>query len=103
MRRAKIVCTLGPATSSPEQVLALVEAVTAAYPEHPPYAGAIADVVPHLTVGHRHDVGTLRAAADAVSARLPFVQEVGEVELWAGPGLERGRGRWRPVRFYPLG
>ena len=26
MRRAKIVCTLGPATSSPEQVLALVEA-----------------------------------------------------------------------------
>ena len=26
MRRAKIVCTLGPATSSPEQILALVEA-----------------------------------------------------------------------------
>ena len=26
MRRAKIVCTLGPATSTPEQVLALVEA-----------------------------------------------------------------------------
>ncbi|HET9899608.1 MAG TPA: pyruvate kinase, partial [Actinomycetes bacterium] len=26
MRRAKIVCTLGPATSSPEQVRALVDA-----------------------------------------------------------------------------
>jgi 2'-5' RNA ligase len=83
-------------------VRALIDAVTEAYPEHPPYAGAFADVVPHLTIGHDHDVATLRAAADAVSARLPFVQEVGEVELWAGPDPSTRRGLWHVVRSYPL-
>ena len=77
--------------------------VSAAFPEHPPYGGVFADVVPHLTIGHDHDVATLRAAEDAVSARLPFVQRVDEVELWSGPPPVSAHGRWRLVRAYPLG
>ena len=84
-------------------VRSLVDAATTAFPEHPPYGGAFTDVVPHLTIGHDHDVATLRAAADAVSARLPFVQHVDRVELWSGPAPMSGHGRWRLVRAYPLG
>ena len=86
-----------------EAVRSLVDAVSTAFPEHPPYGGAFADVVPHLTIGHDHDVATLRAAEDAVSARLPFVQRVDAVELWSGPPPASSSGRWRLVRAYPLG
>jgi hypothetical protein len=83
-------------------VLDLIEAVTEAFPEFPPYAGAFTDVVPHLTVGHDHDPEHLRAAESTVRSRLPFTQVVTEVELWSGPALSSGRGPWRHVRSYPL-
>ena len=43
-------------------VAALIAAVAAEFPEHPPYGGVFEEVVPHLTVGHDHDHETLRAA-----------------------------------------
>jgi hypothetical protein len=86
-----------------EVVSSLTEAVTAAFPAYLPYGGAFAEVVPHLTVGDDRDVSVLRAAEDAVRARLPFTQPVTEVELWSGPPPVSGRGRWRLVRAYPLG
>ena len=81
---------------------ALIDAVTREFPEHPPYGGTIAHVIPHVTVGHDHDLATLRSAAAAVDAGLPFRQPVTAVELWAGPPPATGRGRWRRVRAYPL-
>jgi 2'-5' RNA ligase len=89
--------------ASPATVLALTEAVLAAFPEFPPYEGAFAEVVPHLTIGHDHDAATLRAAEEEVRSRLPFTQVVSEVELWAGPALSSGRGPWHRVRSYDLG
>lgn len=86
-----------------DRVSALIDAVAREFPEHPPYGGTIADVVPHLTVGHDADLPTLRSAAAAVDARLPFRQPVTAVELWAGPPPATRQGRWRRVRFYPLG
>jgi hypothetical protein len=83
-------------------VVGLIEAVEAAFPEFPPYAGAFSEVVPHLTVGHDHDVAELRAAEQTVLARLPFTQVVTEVELWCGPALSSGKGPWRCARSYPL-
>lgn len=83
-------------------VSGLTAAVTDAFPEYPPYGGVFDEVVPHLTVGD-HDRSTLRAAESDVRARLPFSQEVTEVELWAGPPPASGRGSWRLVRAYPLG
>lgn len=85
-----------------DHVSALVDAVAREFPEHPPYGGTIADVVPHVTVGHDRDLSTLRAAAAEVDARLPFRQPVTAVELWAGPSPVTGHGRWRRVRSYPL-
>ena len=84
-------------------VSALIDAVAGAFPEHPPYGGSIADVVPHVTVGHDQDVAVLRAAEEAVRAALPFTQVVTQVELWTGPPPRSGRGGWRRVRAYPLG
>ncbi len=73
------------ALTGAERVSALIDAVAREFPEHPPYGGTIADVIPHVTVGHDHDLATLRAAAAAVDEGLPFRQEVTAVELWAGP------------------
>ena len=84
-------------------VVALTEAVTAEFPEHPPYGGVFAQVVPHLTVGDDPDGSALRSAEDAVRAHLPFTQVVTEVELWSGPSPVLGSGTWRLVRAYALG
>ena len=86
-----------------DAVVRLTEAVASEFPEHPPYGGVHPQVVPHLTIGHDHDPATLRAAERRVRARLPFTQVVTEVELWAGPPPESGRGRWKRLRSYPLG
>ncbi len=86
-----------------ERVSALIDAVAREFPEHPPYGGTIAHVIPHLTVGHGHDLTTLQWAAAEVEGHLPFRQEVTAVELWSGPPPATGAGRWRLVRTYPLG
>lgn len=86
-----------------DAVTDLIHAVTVEFPEHPPYRGEFAEVVPHLTVGHDHSLGALREAEDVVRALLPFRQVVTEVELWSGPALASGQGQWRFVRAYPLG
>ncbi len=92
------------APEDPSPVVALVEAVVAAFPGVAPYGGAFAEVVPHLTVGHGHELGLLRAAERAVDAELPFTQHLDHVELWAGPALagDVPDGSWHHVRSYPL-
>ncbi|MFL6080598.1 MAG: 2'-5' RNA ligase family protein [Ornithinibacter sp.] len=86
-----------------ERVSTLIDAVALEFPEHPPYGGTIADVIPHVTIGHDHDAPTLQAAAAEVDQRLPFRQEVTAVELWSGPPPTTRHGRWCRVRAYPLG
>ena len=86
-----------------EWVSALIDAVALEFPEHPPYGGTIATVIPHVTIGHDHDASTLRAAAAEVEQRLPFRQEVTAVELWSGPPPTSRAGQWRLVQVYPLG
>jgi hypothetical protein len=50
------------APDDPAPFRELTDRVYAAFPEHPPFAGAFADVVPHLTVGHRRPRRDLAAA-----------------------------------------
>jgi hypothetical protein len=92
------------APDDPAPVLAVVEATVAAMPGAAPYGGAFAEVVPHLTVGHGHDVEVLRAAGRQVAEALPFTQHLDHVELWAGPALAGvvPEGSWHHVRSYPL-
>lgn len=64
----------------------LTDAVSTAFPAHPPYGGVHDDVVPHLTVAERRlaDLPALQAAQDAVRASLPVTACVDRVLLVAG-------------------
>src|SRR5690349_24517135 len=83
-RRAKIVCTLGPATSSPEQIRALVDAGM--------------DVARlNLSHGTREEHAALyrevRATSDAQGRAVAILGDL------HGPKLRRGRLARGPVRL----
>jgi 2'-5' RNA ligase len=78
----------------------LTERAHAAFPDHPPFEGVYADVVPHLTVGHRHPRPVLEGAEREVLDHLPITRRAIDVVLLAqgGPG-----GRWTVWPRFPLG
>ena len=85
-------------------VASLTEAVTAEFPEYPPYGGAFGEVVPHLTVGDDHDAS--RAAQPPrmpCAPSCPSPRRSPRSSCGAGRHPVSGRGRWRLVRAYPLG
>ena len=78
---------------------ALIRAVVAAFPDHPPYGGRHDDLTPHLTIG---DLGTLaqrRTADAAVRSRLPVLTRVDRVSLLAG---SHAPDSWRLLHELPL-
>lgn len=78
----------------------LTAAVWRLFPQTPPYGGAHADVVPHLTIGHDAPKDVLAQAAEAVTAQLPIRAAVGSVRLIAGT-LEPDS--WHTVHEFGLG
>lgn len=84
-----------------EPFRALTRAVAAAFPGYPPYGGAHADAVPHLTVGERPagGVADLRAAEAEVLPALPVSAQVSRVWLMTGADAP---GSWRTVAELPL-
>jgi len=78
----------------------LTSAVVAAFPQHPPYHGAYADPVPHLTVGAGAPPAQLTAAVPRVRAALPVSSRISHALLMQGTGDEawqvRGRFPLRP-------
>ena len=79
---------------------ALIDAVTEAFPDFPPYGGVFDDPVPHLTIGAHADRGALSAAAREVGGRLPFAAPVDVVHLLQGSDAP---GAWHRVAELPLG
>ncbi len=77
---------------------ALTAAVLERFPQCPPYGGAYAEVVPHLTIGHGFPRPVLAAAAAQITLPVPF--EVGSVRLLAGSDEP---GSWRTLQEFPLG
>ena len=81
---------------------ALTEAVVRRWPEYPPYGGAFAEVIPHMTVGDELADGV----ADRVSGEVvellashgPVTGRATEVLLMT----EGGAGRWSVKARYPL-
>lgn len=73
---------------------ALIDRVAARFPEYPPYAGAIEEVIPHLTLVERTGA-PLDEIAAAAAARLPFVRRVRAIEVLVEDGNRRWRPRWR--------
>ncbi|MBY8848058.1 2'-5' RNA ligase family protein [Saccharothrix longispora] len=93
------VLWLAPEPASPFR--RLTEAVWGRFPEYPPYGGAVAEAVPHLTVGSTPvaDVAALRDAERELAGALPFRAEVGQVRLIAGGDRPDS---WRTVAEWDL-
>jgi len=83
---------LEPVPSSP--FTALIDRAAARFPEHPPYAGAISEVIPHLTVAER-DGPVLEEIRAAAQAALPFEAEAASLEILVEDDDGRWRRRWR--------
>jgi 2'-5' RNA ligase len=73
---------------------ALIDRVAASFPEHPPYAGTIAEVIPHLTVVESHEAA-LDEVRSAARSALPFEATADALEVLAEGADGRWRRRWR--------
>ena len=76
----------------------LTDAFVARFPAFPPYGGAFAEVIPHLTIAESADAPFDEIAAAAVRA-LPFRHRVSTLEVL----VEGGQGRWHTRWRLPLG
>jgi 2'-5' RNA ligase len=77
----------------------LIERLARAFPDHPPYEGAHADIVPHLTVAFGDEARLDRLERTAVRAGIAFRRRVEAIEVIAEDGTGRWHARWR----LPLG
>jgi 2'-5' RNA ligase len=74
----------------------LIDRVTTRYPEHPPYAGTIAEVILHLTVVEEAgDAGRLDEIAAAIRPHLPFEARATALDVIVEGADGRWRRRWR--------
>ena len=94
-RRWRRVAWLEPEPDRPFRDL--TARVAARWPESPPYAGTIADPVPHLTVAEGED-DVLDLAEREVEPGLPFAARADRLHLIAFDGT-----RWQPAGHWPLG
>jgi len=88
---------LAPEPATPFVVL--TRALAAAFPEHPPYGGLHADVVPHLTVA-RGDAAVLERAAGVLARSFPhagIAARAHEMLL-----IANDTGRWRTLHRFQL-
>ena len=94
------VVWLAPEPASPFR--ALTAAVHAAFPKCPPFGGAFAEVIPHLTVGDRPEgrLGVLGAAEAEVLPALPVRTHVSRAWLMTGT---QAPGSWQLRATFPLG
>jgi hypothetical protein len=76
---------------------AIIENVSAGFPEYPPYGGTISEVIPHLTLVENATV-QLDPIEAAVARHLPFERTVRSIEVL----LEGPDGRWRTRWRLPL-
>jgi 2'-5' RNA ligase len=78
---------------------ALTAALLAAFPEHPPYEGAFADVIPHATVAMAEDA-VLAGIERELAPRLPIATRVTEAALIVH---DEAADRWAIRERLPLG
>jgi 2'-5' RNA ligase len=81
-----------------EPFAALTGEIAGEWPEHPPYEGEHATVVPHLTVAKSEDDALLDRIAAEIAPGLPVRTHVHEAQLYA----EDTDGRWHERRSLPL-
>jgi 2'-5' RNA ligase len=91
------VLYLAPEPSRP--FVELVLALTAEFPDYPPYEGIHDEVIPHVTVAESENTDLLGRIRSAIEPGLPIVCRAAATTL-----VERGADlRWRPRASYSLG
>jgi 2'-5' RNA ligase len=86
---------LDPQPAGP--IVDLVERVVTEWPEYPPFAGAFARVVPHLTLADGRDPETLTDVVADVEARLPLRESTRHLSL-----MRFDAGRWEVAAEFPF-
>ena len=76
--------------SPDDRLRELTARVVAAFPDYPPYGGAVADPHPHVTVGEAAQAAGSTDAEPAIAARLPIPCRVEEARLMAGAAESGG-------------
>jgi 2'-5' RNA ligase len=71
----------------------------AAYPQCPPYGGAILDPIPHLTVADGANIALMREAEDVVAGRLPLSTVAVELTVMTG---SREPASWQTLAAFPF-
>ena len=91
---------LAPEPAEPFQ--RLTELVFGRFPDAPPYGGAYAEVIPHLTVAELDDAQRLdevdAAFRESASGKLPICTAVQAITL-----MENSGGRWHVHSHFALG
>jgi 2'-5' RNA ligase len=80
--------------SPAERFSRLIELAVVRFPGHPPYGGAFAEVVPHLTIVE-NDGSALDAIAARASTHIPFTAEVRSLDVLVEDDTGTWRTRWR--------
>jgi 2'-5' RNA ligase len=91
------VLWLAPTPDTPFREL--TAAVWSRFPHSPPYGGAVADPLPHLTVGQDAPVDVLRDAAKQIEPLLPVRAHITAVHVMCGAPRVAS---WRTVARLPL-
>jgi 2'-5' RNA ligase len=81
---------------------ALARGLAERFPDTPPYGGAIADPVPHLTVAQEPPAESLAQVSDGLLARLEGALPI-PCEARAGSLAVKRAGRWSLAEQFPLG
>ena len=87
--------TLWLAPDPHEPFREMTAALVARFPEHRPYGGVFAEVVPHLTVAQ----ADLDAAAGELEPKLPVHSRAGSAALFEQDPAER----WSKIAMFALG
>lgn len=78
-----------------EFFVGLTGQIVAKWPDHPPYGGLHAEVIPHLTVAH--DASLLDDVRADLAPELPLQRQIEAIHLFAFTG-----GRWADVHRFPF-
>ncbi len=82
-----------------EPFRAMMRAIAREFPDCPPYGGAFAEPVPHLTVGQGCSLPELAEIEEALAPLLPVVARVTHLTRL----IEDEDSRWSVDRAWPLG
>jgi 2'-5' RNA ligase superfamily len=96
-RRFERTLYLAPEPAAP--FVELIEALADSFPEYPPYAGTVTEIVPHVTVAQGDDELALGQFAAALEPSLPVACAAVEATLFE----RREDGRFHARVSFPFG